>query len=166
MSFTVTKKDEKWQALLKRVKELKGRQSFAKAGIIGTRAGEEHAGKSASEHLTNVRLALIHEFGAPEQGIPERSFVRSAFHEHREAYRELLVKLVKDGVLEGKMSLEKALGLLGQKMASDMKGKFTKNDWPPNTPETISAKGSSRPLIDTGALRASITYEVVMKGEK
>lgn len=31
---------------------------------------------------------------------------------------------------------------------------------PPNSPYTIGQKGSSNPLIDTGALRASVTYKV------
>jgi hypothetical protein len=31
-----------------------------------------------------------------------------------------------------------------------------RNGWAPNKPATIARKGSDRPLIDTGALRASI----------
>lgn len=31
---------------------------------------------------------------------------------------------------------------------------------PPNAPYTVEQKGSSNPLIDTGALRASVTYKI------
>jgi phage gpG-like protein len=34
--------------------------------------------------------------------------------------------------------------------------RFTDNDWAPDAPSTIAKKGSSRPGIDTGALRNSI----------
>lgn len=34
--------------------------------------------------------------------------------------------------------------------------RFTSNDWAPNAPSTIEAKGSSRPGIDSGRLRSSI----------
>ena len=33
-------------------------------------------------------------------------------------------------------------------------------EWPPLKPETIKRKGSSKALIDTGTLRASITHKV------
>jgi hypothetical protein len=35
-----------------------------------------------------------------------------------------------------------------------------KNGWPENSPITIAAKGSDKPLIDTGELRKAITYVV------
>jgi hypothetical protein len=35
---------------------------------------------------------------------------------------------------------------------------------PPNSPYTIARKGSSKPLIDTGQLRNSITYQVEIGG--
>lgn len=158
MSFNFTKKDDRWREIQERVRKLKGAKAYAKAGVIGAKATSSHVDGQA---LTNVQLAAVHEYGMPERGIPERSFIRATFREHREEYRALLIKLVQDGVLEGKTSMRQALGLLGQKMAADMKDKFTKNDWEPNSPTTIARKGSSRPLIDTGALRASITYEVV-----
>jgi len=35
--------------------------------------------------------------------------------------------------------------------------RFTNNSWPPNSASTIAQKGSSRPGIDTGRLRSSIS---------
>lgn len=51
----------------------------------------------------------------------------------------------------------KRAGLMGQSVVRNW---FTdaRNKWPPNAPSTIKRKGSSRPLIDTGQLRASISY--------
>ena len=42
-----------------------------------------------------------------------------------------------------------------------MKNTFTTGSFTPNKPATIKRKGSSRPLIDTGHLRQSITSKVV-----
>lgn len=49
----------------------------------------------------------------------------------------------------------KRAALAGQNAARNF---FTdpRNHWVPNAPSTIKAKGSDRPLIDTGALRAAI----------
>lgn len=38
-----------------------------------------------------------------------------------------------------------------------------RNNWPPNAPSTIKAKGSDKPLIDTGSMRRAITYVVSEK---
>lgn len=35
--------------------------------------------------------------------------------------------------------------------------------WAPNSPYTIAAKGSNKPLLDTGELRRKITYEIEQK---
>jgi len=57
----------------------------------------------------------------------------------------------------------KRAGLAGQNAA---RGWFTNpaNNWAPNTPGTIRRKGSSQPGIDTGAMRAAITFVVDNQG--
>ena len=42
----------------------------------------------------------------------------------------------------------------------DIVESITQLDTPPNTPKTIARKGSSNPLIDTGFLRANVTFKV------
>lgn len=61
---------------------------------------------------------------------------------------------------------ERILRIAGAFLEGKVKEKITQSDpdWPPLKPETVKRKGSSRPLIDTGRLRDSITHKV--EGDK
>ncbi len=91
--------------------------------------------------------------------IPERSFIRSTLHEQRDEIIALKKKLLGQ-ILDGKMNTEKALGILGAFLADKIKLKIVAIKDPPNKASTIRKKGTSNPLIETGQLRNSITYEV------
>lgn len=153
-----------------------GGDSYVQAGVIGAAA---EADRGAG--MTSARLALIHEFGAPEAGIPARPFILPSFEKNREAYRRLLIGLIKTAVFRGQMPFSKALALIGAKMAADMKA-FVVGGAPippPNSPATIARKlakgawkgrpapaegpGSPRTLVDTGRMVGAITWEVVKK---
>lgn len=172
-------------------------RSYAKAGVMGKEAvaprPAEPGEEEGAERLTNVKLATIHEFGAPSRGIPERSFIRAPFAQHREEYIELLAALVKAAVYEGRMPYTKALRIVALKMATDMKLHVTTGPGvqPPNAPATIERKikkglwnlearnakrrkqgkpliaqkdlPNPRALVDTGRLVGSITWAVVVK---
>ena len=116
--------------------------------------------------------ALIHEFGAPAANIPERSFIRSTFDAHREEYMALLRTLLQ-AVYVNKLTVERALGLLGARISSDIKKRVTTGAGipPPNAPSTLArklaltrrgSKGIPRTLIDTGRLIASVSWAVVV----
>ena len=49
---------------------------------------------------------------------------------------------------------------LGEMARGDIVESITKLNTPPNSPKTIALKGSSNPLIDTGFLRANVTFKV------
>lgn len=49
------------------------------------------------------------------------------------------------------------LGVLAQ---GDIQMEITALSSPPNTPSTIARKGSSNPLIDTGAMRGAVTWKL------
>lgn len=57
---------------------------------------------------------------------------------------------------------EQVLRKAGAFLEGKIKEKITHSDpsWPPLKPETVKRKGSSKPLIDTGRLRNSITHKV------
>lgn len=61
---------------------------------------------------------------------------------------------------------ERILRIAGAFLEGKIKEKITYSDpdWPPLKPETVKRKGSSKPLIDTGKLRNSITHKV--EGDK
>ena len=133
------------------------------AGTAGKRrkARIERAIKS---EVTNAELMFIHSRGSELRGIPARPVIEPAIEAdgNREAIAAELAT-AGQGVLEANPSKTitgmKRAGLAGQNAARDW---FTdpRNNWPENSPRTIREKGSDRPLIDTGALRAAITYVV------
>ena len=58
------------------------------------------------------------------------------------------------------MSVAMMLGGAGVRLINEAFETSGWGNWAPNSPLTIAQKGSAMPLIDTGKLRQSITYEV------
>ena len=91
--------------------------------------------------------------------IPERSFMRSTLKKKKKEIialqKKLLVKIRK-----GELSVNDALGLIGEFTAAAMSQRLVNLKSPANKPATIKKKGSSNPLVDTGQTKNSITYEV------
>lgn len=106
---------------------------------------------------SNALIAYVHEFGI---GVPERSFLRSTVLEQAQKYvkiqRDNIIPAIKSGV----MTAEEAYRRLGIVASNDVKLKITNGPFTALDQKTIDRKGSSKPLIDTGELRQSITYEV------
>lgn len=104
-------------------------------------------------------IAAVHEFGAPDKGIPERSFMRTSLEQNRNKRKTLNEQNLKK-VLNGGMSVDAALGQLGLMASSDIKEQIKNGSFTPLKAATIKRKGSSKPLIDTGQMRQSVTYEL------
>lgn len=137
-----------------------------------------HVGALQGEHAW---LAGIHEYGCKipvtdkmraylhKQGlhlkkstkyitIPERSFLRTG----HDTYADEVVKnceMALGQVINGKMSIDTWLDAYGQMLADKIKLYMRDLKSPPNHPFTIDQKGSSNPLVDTGGLIESITWE-------
>lgn len=112
-----------------------------------------------NDELTNADLALIHEFGSPAHNIPERSFLRKPLINNAEAVANLAKNAI-GKFIAGEISLETALGYVGEEAKGISKEAVTNGISPALKPATIKRKKSSKPLIDTGQLLNSITYEV------
>lgn len=115
----------------------------------------------------NIQKAIWNEFGtrggASGGGwggpVPERPFMRNAMRANRSAYlsamRSSAAKLVM-----GQTSLSQIMSKLGILAQGDIQGSITSLSSPPNSPVTIEIKGSSKPLIDSGEMRAAVTFKV------
>ena len=112
-----------------------------------------------SDELTNADLAMIHEFGSQAHNIPERSFLRKPLINNAEAVANL-AKTAIGKFIAGEISLEAALGYVGEEAKGISKEAITDGITPALKPATIKRKKSSKPLIDTGQLLNSITYEI------
>lgn len=163
MSFhgKVIDRDRGWRAMIKAVDALAGGNSYAKVGVLADDSkGGAHV--DDTEELTEAELAGILEFGTSDGRIPERSFVRSTFDEQREVLTDMGAKLLFQ-IIEGKISLGNALNAMGAKLAAEIKKKVTVEGVPPpNAESTIEAKGSDRPLVDTGRMINAVTWQLVL----
>jgi hypothetical protein len=120
--------------------------------------------KAAQGDINNAELLFIHTNGSPLRHIPPRPVLEPAIAAE-DNLRKIAHQVVEadKALLEGNLVLARQrmgkAGLAGQNAARNW---FTdpRNAWAPNKPATIRHKGSDRPLIDTGALRAAITYVV------
>ena len=106
-------------------------------------------------------LAAIHEFGAPGANIPARPFMRRAADAHQHEWTEVARKeaALMVGAKAGQTAQVVARAV-AVRMDRDLKLSITSNTPPPLRPSTIERKGSSKTLIDTGALRDAIEHRV------
>lgn len=114
--------------------------------------------------VTNLELAIIHEFGTPDDHPPERSFLRSTFDAHREEYGKMLENGARK-VMSGKLDIDQVVGLIGEKALSDVKQTIDDGIEPPLAASTLMRKTvdgrvGSTPLIDSGQLKAALTVAV------
>lgn len=108
--------------------------------------------------LSNATIAAAHEFGVPGH-IPERSFLRTTVGENKDKITGLLVRELKADISQGNFS-GRAFAIVGEKLSGEVKRRIQSGINPELDPKTVARKGSSKPLIDTGNLLQSITYEV------
>lgn len=113
----------------------------------------------ANEHFSVVDLAMVHEFGSKDGRIPQRSFIRSTCDALRESHIKLTTAL-QNKIIDGKISITQALTQLGEVVSKDMVQAINRGIEPTLASSTIRRKRSSKPLIDTGRLKGSITHEV------
>jgi hypothetical protein len=117
------------------------------------------AGKIEPDGTTMALVAAVQEFGSPENNIPERPFLRMGIAAGRPRFERLNSGNLRL-ILAGRKTVTRALEELGNLAAGEVKRGMVTLKFEPLKPATIARKGSSRPLIDTGNLRQSITYQV------
>lgn len=151
--------DQLYQAI---VAELEGlAQQEVAVGILSGHGAEEER----EAGLTMAQLGAIHEFGAPEANIPERSFLRHTADARREDVADLLQRGIA-ALSAGEATAKMVYDATGAFLSGAVKEYITEGEGPPPplSPVTIRRKGSTHRLIDTGRLLGSITYEIRPKG--
>ena len=150
--MTVIDRDHGYAALFRRLAtEQRGR--VVDVGVMG----QEGAGIYEGTGLTVADVASFHEFG---RGVPERSFIRAYVDENRAKIEDRLRVMAKR-VISGQLrSFEEGLELIGLRIQAEIQARIRGGISPGLSDATIESKGSSTPLIDTGQLLSSITYEL------
>lgn len=159
MSARIKDVDKGLKRLVRNVKPL-GKGRGLSVGIHAAEGARQHSkapdDKSARE-LTIVEIGAFNEFGL---GVPERSFIRAWFDEGKTVNHAALKRAV-ERVMRGEITAEQALDQLGLQFVGEVQKRISQGVPPPNAPATIRRKGSSKPLIDRGQLRQSLTHKVV-----
>lgn len=108
--------------------------------------------------LTVLDVAIFHEFGT--ENMPERSFVRAS-HDENLASMKKFTKQLYEKIIVGKMSVERALALLGLKAENNIKNYLESGKVSPDSWRAIQQGGKT--LIDSAQMINSITSIRVMK---
>jgi len=140
------------EALTRRLREIAQRIKSAEAVRVGFLEGATYPDG------TSVGLiAAIQEFGASSQGIPPRPFFRTMIAAKKREWGPALAGELKASDYDAK----KALGVLGEGIAGQLRQSIIDLISPPLAPATIARKGSDKPLVDTGHMLDSVDKEVV-----
>jgi hypothetical protein len=100
----------------------------------------------------------VQEHGSPLFKVPPRPVLAPAIENSKDKIAEQMKQAFQSVLEGGNITTELGkVGMLGQNICREW---FTdpSNKWAANSPLTIKKKGSDKPLIDTGALRRSITW--------
>lgn len=144
---------EKAKALLEAM-----RNRVSKGSGSSVRIGVPNDATEADGEST-MAVAIVHEFGEPSQGIPPRPFLAPAIVDAKPDISNLTRNQLK-GVATGKATVFVALERIGALAAGKVQQYIRNGNFAALKPETIKRKGSSKPLIDTGHMIQSVTYEV------
>jgi len=153
------------EKFFKATRELEQNQVLV--GIPAEKAARdsEEAGGSA---INNAALGYIHNYGMPTQNIPARPFLEPGIKDADKPITDHLGKAGEAALSGNPGGVLKNLTAAGIVAASSVKAKINTGPFVPLKPATLAArrrKGrmGEKPLIDTGALRNSISFVVRKK---
>lgn len=109
-------------------------------------------GVTYSDGMSVPMVASLNEFGT--YNIPPRPFFRNAINKNSDKWGKIFLQGMQ------KQGARNAFGLLGERIRKDIIQSINDTNEPPNSPVTIARKGSSKPLVDTGLMRASVNYRI------
>ena len=133
-------------------------KELGKFNDLGTATVGVHEGAGVhpnGDGETFAEIAIKNHFGSGN--IPARPFLDVGV----ESVIPKINRAVEIELIKGKP--RQALEQMARLAVGGVQAYMTDLQYPPNAPYTIEKKGSSNPLIDTGALRANITSEIRKK---
>jgi hypothetical protein len=122
--------------------------------------------------VNNALLAYVHDNGSPLAHIPRREFLRPGIKEGQDEIVRRFGAMGRATLAGDLTAVDKGLHSVGLAAQKAVRRKITVGPFTPLKPATIRARKRRHPrrknttitpLIDTGALRASINYVVTNK---
>ena len=124
-------------------------------GILGKSVITEKNGE------TTAAIGARHEFGVPEENLPERSFIRMPLETGQSEIEQKLEPKIKELLATGNIKgIFKLIGVFGEARIQEAFETGGFGSWPDLSEITKLMKGSDAILIDTGNMRKSIASEV------
>jgi hypothetical protein len=172
--------DHGFRDLMKRASAIRGPVSV-KVGVLADSArGGLHRKlpNGMAAPLTVAEIAAVNEFGTQDGKIPPRPAFRQTFDEMRADLEKLSGELLLKVIVDGKMSFDDALDLLGLRLATSIKNAIVAGVSPANAMSTFIRKAQKgktkalrdnpygvKPLIDTARMLGAIAWARVI-GER
>lgn len=135
-------------------------KEFKKICVVGYPVGGIGQGAGQPYYEDGTSLAQVAE--AMNDGTsraPARPFFDRSIPKMQNYFLNLLEEM-QEQIVTGAVEYKKILDLTGLECAKIIRKTLMDGPWRPNSPQTIRRKGSSRPLMDTGALRQGATYAI------
>lgn len=120
--------------------------------------GYQEDSGSYGDGPTVAQVACWNEFGTEHS--PARPFMRQTYEDYSEDIIKRGQSEIKKEIATGSPNAEKTFNAIGVCVKGYIQKEIVEGDFEPNAPSTIAKKGSSRPLIDTGQMRQSVTYVI------
>jgi hypothetical protein len=136
------------------------------SGLAKKQGLDEDGTKFTDTELTVLDIAIINEYGSFSRHIPQRSFIFSVVMKNIVKYREAMKKIGMKYIEFGSdVTLDKILPLLGEVVKRDIQNEIRNGKFEPLARSTLRAReergfAGTKPLIVTGQLLQSISYEV------
>lgn len=127
--------------------------------FIGYQAGHAKHTDEDGNTADMAEIAMFNELGTSTS--PPRPFLRMTVDENKDKINQFVETQTKR-IAKG-ASAEQCMKQMGAFGVSLVQEKIGNGTFTPNAESTIKAKGSDKPLIDTGQLRQSVHY-VIKKG--
>ena len=165
----VVDKDKGWKRLQELSKRLAADDVHVRVGVLD----DGRAGSDERDGITNGELAVMMEFGT--RNAPARSWIGRTFDQKRAEVQADMQRLL-GHLVDGKITIDKALNVLGAKYSAEVKNTVTQGEQipPPNAPSTLARKmaktragaaNAARTLSDTGRMIGAVTWATFGSGK-
>ncbi len=104
----------------------------------------------------NADFSSEHQVGEYTITIPARPYFRNMIAKNSPNWPARIAAALRAGNYDGAVALKS----VGQSIKDDLQQSIRATDSPPNAKSTIRKKGFNKPLIDTGHMLRSVSYEV------
>lgn len=148
--MTVRDIDRGW----KNIRKLATLGPVVDVGFLGVKGSALHR----QSRQSIAQIASYHEYGTKH--IPKRSMIFKWVEQRKKQIVDASV-LIAGQIVEKRISARQGIGKLGAFAQGDIQARMSEGIPPPLSEVTIKRKGSSTPLIDTGQMRASVSYRVI-----